>query len=297
VDCKAPVYGFETADKYQVFKHTFVIENTGSVTLDVTGVKACCGLKATCSTNRIAPQMSAEVTVQFPLSGRTGAQDKMIRVFSSDPHTPEYHLFMRGMVKADDTTRTDIRNVNFGLIRPGATVVTNLIIHGLVNSNRVSVSTPDFSVEQIVTTETTQTVITVKGTAGAQPRLLYGVLQIRGEQTGNSAVEIPLTAAVGWPVMVSPDRITVTPEEAEQPVCRVLFLQSRDQAPVKILKAAVSGNEGQVRIVTIQPDQCRLVVKIAANAGNPPPELRIDAEHNGEQLHISVPVSVRKSGE
>jgi hypothetical protein len=109
VACKAPVYEFETADKYQVFKHTFVIENTSSAPLDITEVKTCCGLKAACSTNRIAPQMSAEVTVQFSLSGRTGAQDKMIRVFSSDPHTPEYHLFMRGMVKADDTTRTILR--------------------------------------------------------------------------------------------------------------------------------------------------------------------------------------------
>ncbi len=110
-----PIYNYGTVlDGYAV-THTFVLENAGDETLEITGVRTSCGCTTTAlSTNAIAPGESVELEVVFHTSGYGGrTASKTVNVYSNDPAMPILVLQITGQVAASEPHLIAVGDANY----------------------------------------------------------------------------------------------------------------------------------------------------------------------------------------
>lgn len=83
--CEDPVFDFGDRDEGETVQHLFAVKNTGTSEVLIERVRTSCGCTAaSLSTNVVGAGESVEITVSLNLEGRTGPQDKKIRVYGSD---------------------------------------------------------------------------------------------------------------------------------------------------------------------------------------------------------------------
>jgi len=106
--CDAPVYDFGRKDNRQLVEHTFVLRNTGDISLEIQGVHPACG----CTVARIArktipPGESTELSAKLNLRGRKGRVHKTITVNSNDPSMPALILALNGVAVTEINVNPD----------------------------------------------------------------------------------------------------------------------------------------------------------------------------------------------
>ena len=125
IACDEPVYNFGEADNSGDVEHTFVVKNTGTLTLLINNVRPTCGCTvANISQKEIPPGGQADITTKLSLRGRQGSQHKVIRVESNDPMTPTFELALQGTA----TMQVEVRpnQVFFGRLTPETVVTTQV---------------------------------------------------------------------------------------------------------------------------------------------------------------------------
>lgn len=117
--CPAPDYDFGSLDNSATVEHDYPIRNEGSLTLEITSVRASCGCTVATASNRLVPPGGeTSVHATFALKGRIGFQQKSITVESNDPDTPALVLQLRGT--AVQSLRATPSSVFFGRLAPDA---------------------------------------------------------------------------------------------------------------------------------------------------------------------------------
>jgi hypothetical protein len=93
------VYTFDEVLEGEVITHAFVIENQGTVSLDILNIRTSCGCTTARRPNAIAPGSSGQIEVKGDTRGYGGHLfDKSITVYTNDPLSPELHLRLKGPV-------------------------------------------------------------------------------------------------------------------------------------------------------------------------------------------------------
>lgn len=93
-------YSFGTISEGEEVQHVFQLHNAGQEVLTIEKTITSCGCTAAVVGKKsIPPGESGEIVVTFNSTGRSGKQDKTIRVFSSDPERSEVVLSLRGEVE------------------------------------------------------------------------------------------------------------------------------------------------------------------------------------------------------
>ncbi len=99
LDCKKPAFDFGERENCGEIEHTFVIHNSGNLTLQIYGLRSTCGCLAPRFTDRLVPPNgTVHIPVKFILRGRQGPQKKFVYVESNDPTTPSFPLCVEGMI-------------------------------------------------------------------------------------------------------------------------------------------------------------------------------------------------------
>ena len=84
--------------------HTFTITNTGGADLLIMDVRASCGCTAaTPEKNKLAPNESTELNVEFNSAHKMGKQTKFVYIKSNDPENKTLKIRFDGMVEINDT--------------------------------------------------------------------------------------------------------------------------------------------------------------------------------------------------
>lgn len=118
--CAEPIYEFGQMDNNLTVEHTFIIQNTGNLSLIISQVRTSCGCTAVnISNSTLRPGETAQIMAKLSLHGRRGPQNKAITVESNDPKKPKITLYLRG---------TAI---------PALQVTPELIFYGNIASNAV----------------------------------------------------------------------------------------------------------------------------------------------------------------
>ena len=92
-------YTFDGVLEGEVVSHAFVIENQGSVALDILNIRTSCGCTTARRPKSIAPGSSGQIEVQGDTRGYGGhVFDKTITVYTNDPLSPELQLRLKGPV-------------------------------------------------------------------------------------------------------------------------------------------------------------------------------------------------------
>jgi rhodanese-related sulfurtransferase len=97
------VYDFGSVFEGMAVEHTFMIKNTGSEILEISGIRASCGCTTTeLATTSIAPGESVALDVLVNTTGFSGTISKSITVYSDDPASPLLSLRVTGQVLQSD---------------------------------------------------------------------------------------------------------------------------------------------------------------------------------------------------
>jgi len=95
--CDEPIFDFGEKNNTEFVEHDYLIRNTGTLSLEIRGVRASCGCTAVKpSQDIIAPGAEASIRARLDLRGRNGYQQKSITVESNDPQTPNLILTLKG---------------------------------------------------------------------------------------------------------------------------------------------------------------------------------------------------------
>lgn len=95
--CAQPVYDFGEAHYRANIQHTFILKNEGDLPLEIKRIQPDQGcVVSPVSRSRLAPGEETRLSVEFPLYGRSGPQQKNITVESDDPEHPEMTLTVKG---------------------------------------------------------------------------------------------------------------------------------------------------------------------------------------------------------
>ncbi len=121
-------YDFGNIVEGQILKHDFIIYNNGNDTLTISNVRASCGCTAAKPTkDKLLPEDSTTIRVEFNSTRRKGKQRKFVYIFSNDPENPQLRLVFYANVftkdNPDGSKKANIKlskyNHNFGNVKEG----------------------------------------------------------------------------------------------------------------------------------------------------------------------------------
>ncbi len=97
--CDEPLLSFGKKSDFERFRHTFIVKNTGDLTLKIADVSSTCGCaKVKVSSKTVPPGETSNIDVEIILAGYRGMLDKHVSLKTNDPENPVLKLYMRGEV-------------------------------------------------------------------------------------------------------------------------------------------------------------------------------------------------------
>ncbi|MCO5043783.1 MAG: DUF1573 domain-containing protein [Verrucomicrobia bacterium] len=236
IACDEPNFDFGTADSSQTIEHTFVLKNTGTLTLEITRVQPACGCTvANISEKNIPPAGESRLTTRLSLQGRSGAQHKTILIESNDPTQPQLMLALHGTVGVPIIVQP--QQIMMPRIAPGDQPTVD-----------VTLSTGDGTAFQITSVESSSaelSAVAAPGGDGNTHRLTIALKQplmngnfhatvlVRTDHPKRPTVEIPVYFMVSREVIVAPRELSFD-KPSEDPLSRFILVRNADGSPVEL---------------------------------------------------------------
>lgn len=125
-------YDFGNIVQGEKVSHIFTITNTGGSELDIMNVRASCGCTAAKpEKNKLAPNESTDLKVEFNSAYKLGKQKKYVYIESNDPEHSHLKIQFDGYVELNDTLKKESRTPkiffpvsehDFGKVKEGKSV-------------------------------------------------------------------------------------------------------------------------------------------------------------------------------
>jgi len=234
--CDAPDFDFGTVDNSQTVNHTYVVRNDGDLTLEISNVRPSCGCTvASISERQVPPGGETRITALLNLSGRQGAQHKVMTVESNDPQQPQFMLVLRGVAgQALDVQPARLMQAQI----PAGTQPTNVVT---VSSSLgipfqiTAVESTTESIKASVETVTSGSVyrVNVWPSQPLAPGQLEATVVIRTDLAQRPTVEVPTLFMVNTDLTVAP-REMVFPTASDEPVTRYIIVRAAADVPFQI---------------------------------------------------------------
>ena len=95
-----PIHDFGEKWIGPALEHTYIIQNTGKSTLEISSVRPSCGCTVAGKfPKKIAPGEKGEFPFKIQSKKLRGKYEKSIKIYSNDPDTPELQLKLKGVCK------------------------------------------------------------------------------------------------------------------------------------------------------------------------------------------------------
>ena len=278
--CDQPSYSFGDADNTKDVEHTFVLKNTGDLSLEIKQVRPSCGCTvASISQNTIPPNQEAQVTAKLSLHGRQGPQHKTITVESTDPKQPSLILTLEGNAIAELQLRPS--QLFFGRITSDSTV-TGAVDLAIQSTNPVAITKS--SVDSPYLTVTNHLAADGKAyrvIVATRPPLPKGTLRANAHLETNHpkypTLDIAVSAFVVGDLTFAPEEIALV-QQNNQPATRYIILRSETGKPFKIDKVEPPATNIMVNVSPMDATGYRIELK----------DIPIEPSLNGKLLRITT---------
>lgn len=249
ISCPQPTFNFGSRDNSETVKHTFMVKNEGTSTLNINRVKPACGCTvANISSKVLAPGESAEITASLNLKGRRGLQTKPMTVYSNDPVKPQFKLTLTGTAVSEIGLSPTA--VSMGRLEEGQRVTKNIT---LTNNGQTPVKiTKIESVSNLVSheIETVEAgkkyIIKVTNNGNIPPGRLSDNLVITTDSAKAPTHRVAVYGTVLDKLSITPNPMILT--ESNVPVNRVLYVRAGSVKSFQVLNATweAAGATGRI---------------------------------------------------
>ncbi|MCX6991746.1 MAG: DUF1573 domain-containing protein [Kiritimatiellaeota bacterium] len=248
--CDEPEYCFGTLSNTNDVPHTFVLANEGDAPLAIYRVQTDCGCTHVRLEDKIIhPGEQITVQVRLILKGRAGGQHKRVTIESNDPDHPRLALSLIGEAVAEMEVKPD--RIYWGNLRSDAAEVKTVDI-GFDDSapgyiTGAGVISPAFA----VAVETNKPGRAYRIRIRLVPPLALGRFAtnvwITTDAPRYPQLTVPMQGRVVGDIYTVPDELRLA-SATNQPVSRLLMVQSSLKRPFRILKAEPPLTNMEVRV-------------------------------------------------
>lgn len=233
--CDEPEFDFGLVDQTSNVEHTFILKNTGTLTLEITRAQPSCGCTVADITQKeIPPGGESRISTRFSTAGRTGPQHKTIVVMSNDPEQPQYTLTLKG-------------EIGVALSAKPAQIIMPRVAPGDQPESEVIVESGDGTHFQVTSVSSTSDELAASVSPIEEGRsyrikvalkhplegAMNATLVVNTDHPKRPTLSIPVHFMVSRDMIVAPREITF-----EQPndtaVSRFVLLRNADGAPVEL---------------------------------------------------------------
>lgn len=248
--CEAPEFDFGTVDNSQTVEHTYVLKNTGDLTLEITQVRPSCGCTVASITERnVPPGGETRITARLSLAGRQGPQHKVTTVESNDPQQPHFMLVLKGVAGMAMDVQPP-RLIQGQL--PAGSQPTNVATVSAQSDTPFQITAVESTSDRIkaaVETVATGRVyrVSVWPSEPLSPGQLEANLVIRTDHPQRPTLEVPVIFMVNTDLTVAP-REMVFPAASEEPVTRYIIVRAAEGQSFQIAQVETPDPEIQTQI-------------------------------------------------
>jgi hypothetical protein len=248
--CDAPEFDFGTMDNSQTVEHTFVLRNTGDLSLEITQARPSCGCTvASISERTVAPGAESRITARLSLAGRQGPQHKVVTVESNDPKQPQFALTLRGV--AGVALDVQPPRIMQGQLPAGSQPTNELQVSGQGDTPFQIIALEATSDRLQASVETVETGhlyrVRVWPTQPLAPGQLDANLVIRTDHPQRPTLEVPVVFMVSTDITVAP-RELVFPTVSEEPVTRYIIVRAAEGQTFQIANVETPNPEIKTEI-------------------------------------------------
>lgn len=286
IACDEPIYDFGSADNSTSIDHTFVIENIGDTTLEITNIRAACGCTvANVSTRSIPPGGTSELTANLNLRGRNGRQSKGITISSNDPENPSFVVTLVGNATSAISLSTE--RIMFGQLNAGQETSTPLEIRTAdnvtMNITGIETGHEAISVEEETGADGVKRLqVSLKGPA--QPGPFTSNIKVMTDNPNRPVIDIPVFASIQGQIMFAPQEIALPAPAGDAALTRYVVLRPGAAGAFEITNVELPapamthqilpfGSQGyRIQIDNIVPDAALndTVIRISTSAASNP---------------------------
>ncbi len=238
--------------------HEFVLQNKGSVDIQLQKFTPSCGCTAASVDNSlIKPGESGKVRVEFDTAGFSGNKVKTVEVLTSDPDAPEVVLTLRGTVVPG--VNAEPRRIEFGELSPGNDS------NGWTKEFTVTLTKgTELKIEKVASYSKFLTVTQVGGSESGQtykvelskdaPKGEFRdrvVVQFQGDK--QSSFNIPVTASLRGDLRVVPSTVSFGVIEGSESIERRVRWENTSKSKVSVSEVISSHPAITATFIEIQP--------------------------------------------
>lgn len=230
-----PVYDFGTVDQADSVEHTYVVKNTGTVTLEISRVQPSCGCTvAEISNKNVSPGDESRITTRFSPAGRSGPQHKAITIYSNDPDHPQYTLTLQGVVGSAVSVQPS--QITMPRLEPGSLPTADLFVSSgdgtAFQVTAVESTSDDLAahVEQVEEGKNYRVHLALKKPLEG---MFTATVLVRTDHPRRPEIQIPVRLMATRDVIVAPREIMFDKPGSEA-VSRFVLVRNSDGSPVQI---------------------------------------------------------------
>jgi len=278
--CDEPNYNFGEMENTRTVEHTFIIQNNGNLSLEISKVRPGCGCTvANISTKTLPPGESAEISTRLNLRGRQGRQRKPITVYSNDPKTPQLKLYLEGTAVTE--VNVNPRSIFFGRIAEDAVVTSTVEVviksKKPVHLTKVESRSENLTVSEQIADEGRLYKILIATKPPLKQGTLRSSVHIETDHPQYPAMDIVVSAFVVGDLTFVPQQIDVQ-AKPDQTITRYVLIRSEGNRPFEITSVEAPLSTIETKVQQTAPNAYRIALSnIPAN-----PEL------NGKKLRVTT---------
>ena len=250
IACDEPTFDFGSLDNSQTVKHTFIVKNAGTDTLNISRVKPACGCTvANISSKVVEPGQTTEITASLNLKGRTGRQLKPMTVYSNDPKAPQFRLTLQGSAVTELTVSPTA--VSLGTLQEGQQITKEISIKNAsktpLNIKSVVATNNKVEHELVTVREGFEYKLKVTNTQLLPPGRVTDSLIITTDSAKTPTQRVSVYGTVLDKISVSPNPLVI-PESPGARVTRKLYVRAGSVKAFQVLAAEWPGTDAAVRV-------------------------------------------------
>ena len=290
-----PIFDFGRIAEGEKVVHEFKVQNKGTADLQISRVVAGCGCTAATVLNQAIPA-NAETTVTVTLDtlGLSGAQNKIVRIYSNDTANPISTVSVNGTV--DQRVSVEPANILFESITRGQK-------EGLSREVKISAQNKDVKIGAIESFSKYVKIESVKGDESNKSfvmtldsELPLGdfreriIVKLKGGAKSN--LNIPVYANVKGSLQVVPPAVSFGIISGTELVTRKVTVENHGEKPYKLNDVSSSNKAVTTKVTEVKPGKIYsvdVILNPKEVLGDLRAELKFDAETETEEsLAINV---------
>ena len=252
-----PVYDFGKTSAGEPVDHNFVFTNTGTATLEISGVRPTCGCTTSGTWDRqVAPGTTGSIPIRFNPSSYSGTVVKTIVVTCNDPTQPNVILQLKGVIWRP--IEVSASTLFFNVINDAETNETKVVRIVSNLDEALTLSPPQctnraFQVALATVRPGKEFELRVTAVPPFGPALTQAPITIPTSSAKMPSIIVNAYGMAQPAVMVMPTQLVLPAGPLTGPVRTALMIRNNGRAPLKLSDGSVNVTNAQVQVIETLP--------------------------------------------